>query len=229
MREYDPEHPLISIHLPKSGGTTFRKALETWFANRLHYHYFIEQRQQRPTRIRLRQGLLGLRRRRGMCIHGFFNRNRGTGVFDYYPGAQQFITIVREPLDQHLSQYFYLRNKCERGEHYFKGQQVRFKYASPDDYLDREEAYFLRYFPWALSFDNFKRLIDKHFVFVGVTEKMQESVDALAERLGKPKVELERRNVTPRDHGPTPEAIERFKQRHQLEYAIYDYALELNS
>ncbi|MBN1917245.1 MAG: sulfotransferase family 2 domain-containing protein [Verrucomicrobia bacterium] len=228
MRTYDSRHPLISIHLPKSGGTTFRKALETWFPHRLHYHYFVEKNRARPTRIRLRRGFLGLRQRHGMCIHGFFNRNRGTGVFDYYPGARQFITIMRDPLQQHLSHYFYLRNKCARGEHYFKGVQVEFKYAGPDDYLDREEAYILRYLPWEMTLENFKRLIDEHFVFVGITEKMQESVDALADRLGKPRVELERRNVTPRDDGASPEAIARFKERHQLEYALYNYALELN-
>jgi hypothetical protein len=229
MRRYTPRHPLISIHLPKSGGTTFRKALETWFPTRLHYHYFIEQQQRPPARIRLRHGRLGIWRKRDVCIHGFFNRNRGAGVFDYYPGARQFITIVRDPLDQHLSHYFYLRNKSARGEHYFKGEQVTFQYATPDEYLEREQTYVLRYFPWEMTLGNYRRLIDKYFIHVGVTERMQESVDVLAERLGKPKVELERRNVTPRDDGPAPEAIERFKERHQLEYALYNYALELNS
>ncbi len=229
MREYDPRQPLISIHLPKSGGTTFRLALETWFPHRLHYHYFVEKHKRRPTRIRLRRGFLGLRRRHGMCIHGFFNRNRGAGVFDYYPHAQQFITIVRDPVEQHLSHYFYLRNKCERGEHYFKGKQVRFKYANPEEFLDREEPYVPRYLPWELTLESFRQYFDKYFIHVGLTEKMQETVDTLADRLGKPRVELERRNVTPRDEAPSPEAVARFKERHRLLFAIYDYAVELNS
>ncbi len=228
MRAYDPRRVLVSVHLPKSGGTTFRPALQAWFGRGLHLHYFIEQHRRRPTKIRLRKGLFRLRRKPNMCVHGFFNRDRGAGVFDYYPGANQFITMIRDPLEQHLSHFFYLRNKCGRGEHYWEGKQRDFAFAHVDEFLEKQTAYMLRYFPWQLTFDNFKWYIDKYFVHVGVTEMMQHSVDVLAERLGKPRMQVRRTNITPRDERPSAEAAARFKERHALEYAIYSYALELN-
>jgi len=229
MKRYDPKRPLISIHVPKCGGTTFRAALKEWFPDkRLHFHYFIDTRSARPTRIRLRKGPFGLQRRRHICIHGFFNRERGAGVFDYYPGANQFITILRDPLELHLSHYFYLRKKHPEGAVPIDGAAVPFQFESADHYLDTTGSYMLLHLPWPLRLDNYCEMLERTFIHIGVTERMQQSVNAFADRLGKPKVEIERVNITARDETPSPEAVQRWRERHRLEYAIYEYARGLN-
>jgi hypothetical protein len=41
MKAYDPHSPLISLHIPKTGGTSLRHTLQEWFPEgRLFSHYF---------------------------------------------------------------------------------------------------------------------------------------------------------------------------------------------
>ena len=38
MIPYDPSQPLVSLHIPKTGGTSFTKVLEQWFGDRIYLH-----------------------------------------------------------------------------------------------------------------------------------------------------------------------------------------------
>jgi hypothetical protein len=100
MRKYITEKPLFSIHIPKTAGTSFQKILKCWFGDDLYLHYFDEKNNKMPEKYILKSGL---------CIHGHFNKKRGFGVFDYYPEADQFITIIRDPLELHLSNFFFVK------------------------------------------------------------------------------------------------------------------------
>jgi hypothetical protein len=71
MKQYDKEHPLIAIHVPKTAGTSFRKVLEQWFGNRLHFHYYDEIMGAMPTKVRLKHRFTN-RFREGICIYGHF-------------------------------------------------------------------------------------------------------------------------------------------------------------
>ena len=102
MKSYDPEVPLYSIHIPKCGGTSFRKALEGWFGERFFIHYF-QAADAPPERIEVRPG---------SCVHGHFNRKKGFGLLDYYPDARQVITVLRDPLETAVSNYFFWKDKA---------------------------------------------------------------------------------------------------------------------
>ena len=224
MRVYDPNLPLISLHVPKCAGTSFADVLKRWFGKKgLHPHYFDEKKRQKPIAANLSSR--GLLRRRRHCVHGHFNPNRGFGVRDYYPDAEQFITILRDPFELHLSNFFYMKRRgplCHRDGK--PRQEATDTSYGLETYLAEESSSFmLLSWPFDLSLDNYQEIIEEHFVHVGLAEDLQGSVDKLAERLGFPAIKVPTLNVSPRTEGIPDGARERFRANNEVEFAVYDY------
>jgi len=70
-------------------------------------------------------------------------------------------------------------------------------------------------------------VLDRYF-FVGILESAQESFDRLADRLGKPRLQLPHLHRTkPRAFPITEELRHRFSSVHALDYQLYRRCLEL--
>jgi hypothetical protein len=176
-----------------------------------------------PIRRRLKSLVLKKR-----CIHGHFNRERGLGVQDHYPEVDQFITILRDPLEIHLSNYFYLKKLKENA--FSDGQRIEMAVDPAYDlkrYLEEsKKSFMLLHFPRELTMDNYREILSRHFVYIGITEDLQTSVDQLATKLGFPSVEVPVVNVSPRSEETPDGAREEFIHNNHLEYLVYEYALE---
>jgi hypothetical protein len=220
MKEYDPLKPLISIHIPKCAGGSIRRLLKEWFGENLYRHYF-QQLNGPPPKHPLAPGI---------CIHGHFNRAKGFGVMDYYPEADQFITILRDPLEIAISNYFFWKrtgraNQIRRGT-LRPGDEHDYRDVT-DFFRKRPRSHILRFMPYEVTMDNYQDLFETHFVHVGVVEDLQTSVNVLALRLGFPTVEAARTNPSARDED-VPEAVQaEFVENNPLAYAIYHYALRI--
>src|SRR5262245_28702080 len=165
MKQYDADKPLISLHVPKCGGISFRSVLEQWFGANLYLHYFA--------------GLLGEERPQqqelssGTCVHGHFSRTRKTEVLDYYPEVDQFITILRDPFEMMVSYYFYAKRL---GENRFRDGKrlppIREKFQGIGDFFKkRHRTYALvKFLPYEVTLDNYEEMFEKYFVYVGITE-----------------------------------------------------------
>src|SRR5262245_41671739 len=187
--------------------------LGKWFGTSLYQHYFDEELNAMPRKHELRSGI---------CIHGHFNRRRKTGVLDYYPGAEQFITIVRDPFEMAVARYFYAKGL---GDNRFKdGKPNPIQARCPDvkTYLGRKKYYLVDFLPYEVTLDNYEEMFEQYFVYVGITEDLQTSVDMLAQRLGFASVPIERLNTSVHDEEVTAEIREEFVSTHPLEYAIYE-------
>ena len=108
MMTYDKSNPLISLHIPKCAGQSFQAVMRAWFGKNLATHYYGESKQRMPKKIRTKKRFSN-QYRTGLCIYGHFNNSRGFGVKDYYPEIDQFITVVRDPLETAASSYYYFR------------------------------------------------------------------------------------------------------------------------
>jgi len=220
MKLYNAEKPLISIHVPKCGGTSFWAVLEQWFGANLYPHYFDERRNERPHRHEMRGGI---------CIHGHFHKRRASGVREYYPEADQFIIMLRDLFELIVSRYFFAKRE---GENRFRdGKQVlpiREQFRDISDYLKRygKRRYVLHFLPYKMTLDNYEEMFEQYFVYVGITEDLQTSVDALAKKLGFASVTVERLNTSVHDEEVTQGLREEFISNHPLEYAIYNYAVK---
>lgn len=106
---------LISIHIPKTGGTSFRQILETTYGKDNGFlldHPWLEDV---PTALKgnklddrkdddIRKALKGLR-----CIHGHFPASKYKRLLSIDGIKPIFITWLRDPIERAVSTYYFLR------------------------------------------------------------------------------------------------------------------------
>ena len=224
MKTYDRTRPLIAIHVPKAAGTSVRQVFETWFGRRLYRHYYHEIFGLKPRRTRLRR-LFSSTFREGVCIYGHFNRTRQMGIEHDYPEVQQFVTVLRDPFELAVSEYFYLRDA---------GRRWRDKSRIPTDdietYLARKTPNMLDHFPRPLTLDDYREKLCADFIHIGITEDLAVSLRAMAHKLGfVPPAHIEELNRTERGQVVPYAFKEAFAARHPLEFAVYAFAREIHA
>jgi len=226
-RAYDAARPLFSLHVPKTAGTSFRSDLEAWFGReRMAFHYRGDQGEP-PPRASLRPGL---------CVHGHFNRLRGIGVRQYYPQADQFVVLLRDPFDRFVSTWRYL--------HF----QVRSGVSAPEfadrpdleTWLDRRRAAELPEDPFSFLAqladpadpNDPAGVFGPQYLAVGVTERYAQSVELFAAVLGRTApAKITRLNGAGEPHRAGDPAEERpdlrriYQRAFPLEYAVYAAAV----
>lgn len=228
MKEYNPNQILISQHIPKCAGTSFIKVLSKWYGLGFYKHYFDHAKSRVPRRP---ASLRFVKKFIPVCIHGHFDYEKdGVGIFDLYPEAVQLITVVRDPLEMQLSLYFYMKRMIEHGDMYWKGKQVKeMKYGGDiDAWVELRPSYMMRFFPFDINIENYKTVLSQNFIHIGVTENMQLTVDILAEKLKRKKVVVTEENKTRREYYPSETSIKIFKEKHRMEYMVYEYSKNLN-
>lgn len=214
---YDPHQPLLSIHIPKCGGQSFLSVLENWFGNEcIHRHY------RNPDSSQLPHPIENFESNRPHVIHGHFNRKQKFGLNDYYPQANQFLTFVRDPLQMQISLFHY------RLKRFNKNENLPSSYNPKEDlntYLMRAKPFMLNYFHAGLTIDNFKEYLETKFIFLGVVEYFQDSLNCLSRILRKEELPSPKINQGNYKLDVSDKTISEFKQRCTLEYAIYEYAV----
>ena len=226
MKPYDKYKPLVSIHIPKCGGTAFQSVLKSWFIKKFYLHYFVEKQNRMPEQHNVKISFLSRElHKKGACIHGHFNKSRGFGVWDYYPDADQFITILRDPFEIALSNYFYgVKRNSER---YRDGRCIPAKeeFKNIEDYLLKRNSYLLSFFPFELTPDNYKELLDQYFIYIGILEDMKTSLKMLSKKLNVPEIKINHINTSERLEEIPDNAKDIFIQKNRLEYEISNWAL----
>ena len=216
MREYDNRKPLLSIHLPKCGGTSFIKVLETWYAENLFLHYYNEKEGKPPAKYNLPPG---------SCVHGHFGGHRGIGADDYYPNIDQRIIIFRDPLEIAVSNYFFAKRRIEADNNYRDGKRTQNKLLPIEEYLANEKTFIFSFLPGGIQLTNYASILDSHFLFVGVMEQMESTMRCLSTVLGKEYVEIPHTNKSPRSADVSEAAIQKFRSRNLLAFNVYEYAV----
>lgn len=219
MRPYDPTQPLISLHIPKTAGTSLTAVLREWFPDgRLLLHYMGDGPPER-------HDLHG-----PVCVHGHFNGARGFGIWQYYPQATQFIAFLREPFDRFVSHWLFMHRVRRRAGGFpeLDGQPAfeTWLHARAEEQQAGTNSYspvwFLPRPPGTIALD---RMIDEGFVFLGTVEHLPDSIRALAAVLGRPPVDLPHLNAAPRPDTSYEKWRSFYESRFADEYRLYDAAL----
>lgn len=221
MREYDVNQPLIAIHIPKTAGTSVKQIFQGWFGDNLLFHYHDIGNDILPAK----HDLAGKHsKQKPIMIYGHFNRLRSFGIEDYYPEIQQFITILRDPIEYAASSYFYMRKNSSNWK-----DQSRIPKGDLRDYLFQEARIgsMLNHFPRTVTMDNYQEMIETQFIEIGVTDYLEASMNRIAEKLNRPYLpgSLPRLNATEWDQA-IPEILRaEYREYLPLDYAVYDYVL----
>lgn len=219
------------MHIPKTGGNTFRAHLKEVFGDDICFVYtsqwrFVDVYTPTPM-VRFYRGLRALRskfrdrsqlRPTDRCIHGHF---RAESYMDLFPDGLA-MTWVRDPVERLLSQYYYWKRRPFR-EHSICNLLIR-NNLSPLEFAEIEVMRNLqcRYF-------NTKALQD--FGFVGITEQFDACLDGFYRLVGVQTKRSEARNKNPNKSTNTryeidPAVRARIAALNSRDCKLYDEAVE---
>jgi len=213
-KPYDPEKPVISIHVPKTAGQSFRLVLESWYKENLFLHY------PEVSIYPLKFSEL----KSGQCVHGHFSKTKGYGINKYITDCSDdsanFITIIRNPYKIIVSLFLYLKYNSKAltknrpkdfktfFNHFIKHNHplfnliLDFKYTDIDTYI-------------------------KKYTFIGTQELYDKSISLLADRLGFPEIKPKKVNISDYNNDKIPDLENIAREYFTNEYLLYDRINEI--
>jgi hypothetical protein len=217
---------LISVHLPKTAGSSFHHILRREYGDKMLLDYEdkpINTPADERNRKALADGSVNASRDFGemQCIHGHFQPVK------YLPlkktGYAKFVCWLREPLARMVSHYnFWLRNYEEgTGKGALHCKVVEEKWSLEKFCFSPEMHNFYAQFLWSFPLELFD--------FIGITEHFDKDLQVFGRIfLNKGNLKTEKVNIAPPDSprwSPPDEFRERFEKYHLEDYRIYREAI----
>jgi hypothetical protein len=227
MRQYDPSKPLIYTHIPKCAGSSVVRLLRHWFGDQYHKLNQDERRDIILPRVET-QDAKGNWLENVRCIHGHFNHGRGYGLPYFYPELDQYFSILRDPFDLAVSMYFFAKGRSRAGRFWFRGEAVDISKQFPnvESYVNSYPYWLFDHLPQDVTLENYEEKIRSRFIYIGIFEDLQTTIDNLGRVLGKASASLPHVNVSTYDE-PIPERLrEGFYADYPLLKKVYDLAVD---
>ncbi|WP_273847760.1 sulfotransferase family 2 domain-containing protein [Halalkalibacter alkalisediminis] len=211
---------LIHLHTPKTAGTTLRKIITNNYHNSSYNVYLDESK--RKERLR------SLSKKNVSCIQGHFP----FGIHKYLSKPCTYITMLRNPIDRVISEYYFIR----RGTRHRLHQEVM--KLSLEQYLRRPESMNVqtRYISGARGpltrqhLEIAKKNIQKYFSIVGITEMFNESLFLMKNKFGWQNTSYEKENVTkarPSLNQISKTTLTELEKQNKLDIELYLFAKRL--
>ena len=216
-------NPIISVHLPKTAGSSFRTALEQVFRKKLRKDYqgsglnlsllARHQRTLQQAQTIAEQGLADIQ-----CIHGHFLPAKYLLLRDITPLT--FVTWVREPIARLISHYYYWQRSYDP------------QTSAPHHKMVVEQEWTLEQFCLSPSFQNLYHQYLwafplHYFSFIGVTEFYEEDLRYFADHfLQQPLPHLaENTGALPREIPLSQKSLENIYAFHGADITLYKEAV----
>jgi hypothetical protein len=217
-----PERLIVSLHIPKTGGTSFGAVLEQAYPGGVAFFYRPTNRLTHPLlRDRDRLGdpaLLAELEASGIRVmHG---HAQAEWFRDAIPDPARYWTWLRDPVERVISAYFYLQERVTKQPSLPDGQPTP----------DRVRGRSLKQFAKRLQHRNLQSRALGGFElekmgFVGITEKFDESIAIL----GLPPLDTALTRNVNRDRPVVDDELRRLIRRvNHEDVALYERALELH-
>lgn len=211
---------LVSLHIPKTAGTSFRNILKEQFSNKsvvrldIYDSGVIHLDEKNYTKTELKSHV--------KIIHGHFKYPDLIQKFDISEDVP-FITWLRDPVARVVSNYYFL----------LKIIADRLK-EKPEENLLNRVAKSLKEFAAQEETQNVmsKFLVGlelEQFKFIGIQDSFESELERLVKTMGWEKVKNIKHNVTGKTTPPIDEeTLEFIKKVNQKDIELFNRALELN-
>lgn len=205
---------VISVHLPKTAGSTFRDTLAVVYGDDIFFDYGDQDQFVDGGRASLWARLVRFRRRirfrktlrpTDRCIHGHF---MATKYLAQFPDAT-YITWMRDPVERVASHYYHwLRKPDPSTAHLLQGRTVPLETFAELEIVRNLQAKYLDGVPLS------------RFAFVGVQEYFEPMLERLWPILNLPPVPPQTRNTN---------RAKAVGERYEIAPAVRAYVAELNA
>ena len=215
---------LISVHIPKTAGTSFRNTLKSVYGEEAVIRLDIDMIGGRDRlRVNLEDYDDRILPKFARIVHGHFCP---ADLYDRFTMSRDtpIITWLRNPVDRVISNYYYLAKRLaeeldEKGKGLnilSKMQRTLMEYAR-DDWNKNRISKFLQ----GVTLDQ--------LAFVGIQEHYTEDLRALAELLNWKEFPEFRHNTTPNKYEVSPEERAEIAALNELDVALYKEATKLRN
>jgi hypothetical protein len=214
---------LIHLHMPKTGGSTLKKIIKKNYDNRSSFEVYCEQR-------KLSEKLTELSKLNVHCIQGHFPY----GIHKYFSKPYAYVTMLREPIDRVISEYFYIRNIPWNENHEKVMKMSLEEYQNEQINQNLQTRYILgTNFNKPLTDEDFEQAklnLLNDFSLVGITEYFDQSVFMMQKQFEWDNIYYSKVNVTKSrlsKREVSPVLLEKIMENNQYDIQLYSLAKAL--
>ena len=214
---------IISVHLPKTAGSSFKQILKDHYGGSIYFDYGDLPINTPPLLRKMRAILDSFSKSKKIvknfkCIHGHFMSYKYSRLDR---DKTTFVTWLRDPLERMISHYhFWLRTYTPQSPHLHK-KIVEEKWSLEKFCFSKQMKNFYSQFLWRTPLETFS--------FVGRTEHFAEDLEEFCIKFLKHKPKRSPRiNVGPTKnmYDLSSNFINNFKKHHSKDYYLYNLNLK---
>jgi hypothetical protein len=208
--------------MPKTGGTTLKNIIKRNLQPSTNYDIYQNHQQREQT-------LKAISHKPVSCIQGHFP----FGIHQYFTNLSTYITMLREPTQRIISEYYFIRNN-PRHNLYHKVNSI-----SLEDYQRQPQNMNLQtrlisgqinHPVTNVDLEKAKQNIEQYFSVVGLTEMFNESIYLMKRKFGWTNIQYRKQNITKKkptiDKLPT-KTISSITEHNHFDIKLYYFAKQI--
>ncbi|TPE68339.1 sulfotransferase family protein [Halalkalibacterium halodurans] len=211
---------LIHLHMPKTGGTTLKKIIKRNYDSRKSVDVY-EEHHKLPGIFK------GLSKQNIECVQGHLP----FGVHEYFNRPTTYITMLRDPVDRVISEYYFIRNIEWHNLHESVMKMSLEEYQGLPKNRNLQTRYILGgQLTSVTEVNRAKNILKNHFAVVGLTEKFDTSLFLMKEMFNWKQVAYQKYNVTKKRRSKeeiSPKLLEKIAKNNEADLELYAFAKEL--
>ena len=221
-QQYNPKAPVVVANVCPRAHELLKPVLDQWFGD-AHHEIVIDEASDAAELVRGVTRGNGKWKKSVKCVSAVFDQRVSMGAPECIPADHQLVTFIGDPFTLAVDEY---QRQLQQPNFWHRGQRVEFSQHFPtlDSFLEKYPDWLYGRLPQNLTLANLAQKLGREFLFVGVLDSLQESVDQLAQIIDQPTVEL----TAAWNVGETAVGSESQRQKFYAQYprpkAIYDFA-----